>query len=157
MIRVIFISLIFFTQSFAQNGLSQEILAYWEEATRTVLEGDFEAYANSFHDEAILVNGISGSSYPIQQALDGWREGFESTKNGKMVAEVEFRFSERIHGNESAHESGIFRYFWQNEGEEAQEVYICFEALLTKSTGKWTMLMENQKAVATEEEWKELE
>lgn len=154
MFRVLFFCLILSTNLVAQ---SDGIEAFWEEASRSVAEGDFEAYAATFHKEAILVNGISGTSFPIQLALDGWEQGFNDTKAGKMKAEVEFRFSDRFYGETSAHEIGIFRYWWQNEGEEAQEVFIHFEMLLTKSTGEWTVLMEYQKSIGTEEEWAGLE
>ena len=70
----------------------QELDAFWEEASRTVEEGDFEGYANTFHPDAILVNGISGNSYPISNALQGWKQGFDDTKAGEMKASVEFRF-----------------------------------------------------------------
>jgi len=154
MLRVLFFCLLLSTNLIAQ---SEGIAAFWEEASRSVAEGDFEAYAATFHKEAILVNGISGTSFPIQRALDGWEQGFNDTKAGKMKAEVEFRFSDRFHGETSAHEIGMFRYWWQNEGEEAQEVFIHFEMLLTKSTGEWTVLMEYQKSMGTEEEWKKME
>ncbi len=156
MMRTLFLSLILVTNVWAQSTSTAEIESFWEEAERQVTEGDYEAYAASFHEEAILVNGISDRSFPIQTALDGWKQGFEDTKSGKMTASVEFRFSNHIHGELSAHETGIFRYAWQNEGEEPQEVFIHFEALLTKSTGQWQMIMEFQKAIATEEEWDSL-
>ena len=35
-------------------------------------------------------------------------------------------------------------------------VYIHLEALLTRSSGHWQMLMEYQKAMATTEEWEKL-
>lgn len=53
---------------------------YWAEVSRTVTEGDFEGYAALYHEDAVLVNGISGQSYPISDALAGWRQGFEDTK-----------------------------------------------------------------------------
>ncbi len=154
--RVLVFSLFLISNAIAQTPVA-EITQFWIEAERQVKEGDFEAYAASFHEEAVLVNGISGSSVPIQVALDGWKEGFDNTKEGLMTASVEFRFSENAIGESTAHQTGIFKYAWQNQGEEYQEVYIVFEALLTKSTGKWTMLMEYQKSITNVEEWKKLE
>ena len=43
---------------FSQTS-TNELNAFWIEAERQVREGDFEAYSNSFHYDAILVNGIS--------------------------------------------------------------------------------------------------
>ncbi len=99
------------------------------------------------------MNGISGNSYPISDALDGWKQGFEDTKAGKMKASVEFRFSERFHSETTAYETGIFKYSSQNNGEEQSIVYIHLEALLTKASGEWQLLMEHQVSVATEDEW----
>jgi hypothetical protein len=157
MIRLLLLSLFIASNASAQITPNHEITAFWVDAERQVKEGDFEAYAASFHTEAILVNGIGDKSYLIQRALDGWQQGFEDTKAGKMEAEVEFRFLEQIHGENTAHDTGIFRYVWQNEGEEVQEVFIHFEALLTKSSSEWQMLMEYQKSIASAEEWKALE
>ncbi len=97
------------------------------------------------------------SSYPISVALSGWKQGFDDTKAGKMNASVEFRFSERIHSESTAHETGIFNYSWQNDGEEMQSVLIHFQALLTKVEDEWKMLMEYQISIATEEEWMALD
>lgn len=130
---------------------------YWAEVSRTVAEGDFEGYAALYHEDAVLVNGISGQSYPIAEALEGWRQGFEDTKAGKMEAGVEFRFNERIHGETTAHDTGIFRYHSQEEGGEIQASYVHFQGLLVKKDGEWLMVMEYQMSVATEEEWDRLE
>jgi hypothetical protein len=154
--RTLLLSLFLISNAIGQTTATDELSAFWEDAERQVVEGDYDAYAASFHEEAILVNGMSGNSIPIQVALDGWKQGFDETKNGNMKASVEFRFSENAIGAVAAHQTGIFLYKWQNEGEEEQEVYIHFEALLTKSEGDWKMLMEYQKAIATKEEWDSL-
>lgn len=141
----------------AQTSVTDEIVAFWVEAERQVSEGDFVAYAASFHKEAILVNGINSSSIPIQTALNGWKQGFEDTKNQTMNASVQFRFSDWALGQHSGHLSGIFLYTWGVPDEPSQQVYIHFEALLTRSNEKWQILMEYQKALATKEEWEKLQ
>ena len=141
---------------FAQTS-TNELNAFWIEAERQVREGDFEAYSNSFHSDAILVNGISKNSIPIKEALDGWEKGFEDTIQGQMEASVEFRFSETLHGTESAYQKGIFQYTSENIGQSPVSVFIHFEVLLTKSNGIWKILMEYQKDYATKEDWKRLE
>ena len=141
----------------SDSNPKEEIDAFWAKASRTVEEGDYEGYANTFHPDAILVNGMSESSYPISQALAGWKQGFDDAKTGKMTASVEFRFSERLHSETTAHETGIFNYSWQNEGEEKQNVLIHFQALLTKVSGEWKLMMEYQVSEATKEEWENLE
>lgn len=130
-----------------------ELDAYWAESSRTVREGDFEAYADSYHEDAVLVNGIRGTSYAISEALDGWKEGFDDTRDGKMTAAVDFRFSERLISENTAHETGIFRYTSQMEGEEESVALIHFQSLTVKKDGRWVMMMEYQIATATDAEW----
>ena len=125
-----------------------EIDAFWAEAIRTVEEGDFDAYAALYHEDAVLVNGISGEVYPISQALAGWKQGFEDTKAGRSVAELDFRFTTRLHSETTAHETGYFRYSGGGE-----PVVIAFESLMVRDAEGWKWVMEYQKAIATEAEW----
>lgn len=127
--------------------------AFWVEVSRTVAEGDFDGYAATYHDDAVLVNGITETSYAIAQALDGWKQGFVDTKTGKAKAGVEFRFTQRLADETTAHETGIFHYWAKVDGGESTDSYIHFEALLVNKQG-WKMMMEYQKSQATPEEWK---
>jgi uncharacterized protein (TIGR02246 family) len=129
-----------------------ELDAYWAEVARTVVEGDFEGYAALYHPDAVLVAGGSGS-YPIANALAGWKPGFEDTREGSAVAGVEFRLTERLNDESTAHETGMFRYTIRPEGGEGQVALVHFEALLVKKDGRWLMVMEYQKEPATDEEW----
>lgn len=138
---------------FAQEGVD----ALWDEISKTVAEGDFEGYAATYHPDAVLVNGISGTSYPIADALAGWKQGFDDTKAGKMTASVEFKFTERLHSETTAFDTGVFKYSSQIEGSEPRTIYIHFQGLLTKTSGEWKLMMENQISVATEEEWEVIE
>lgn len=132
---------------------ADEIDAFWAEAVRSVEEGDFEAYAALYHDDAVLVNGIADEVYPISEALTEWKQGFEDTEAGRAVTDLDFRFTKRLHGQTTAHETGIFRYSSHPVGEAAEPVYIHFEALLVREEDGWKWIMEHQKARATEEEW----
>jgi len=138
------------------NGLKAQTAELWAEVEKTVQEGDFRGYANLYHDDAVLVNSISGQIMPISGALDGWKQGFEDTKAGLMEASVEFRFSERISDKTTAHETGIFKYSSKSSGEAFSTTYVHFEALSIKTENGWKMLMERQLSIATEEEWKNL-
>lgn len=131
---------------------SAELDAFWAEISRTVAAGDFEGYAATYHRDAILVSVANETSYPIALALTGWQQGFEDTKNGKVVANVEFRFTQRLNDETTAHETGIFHYMAKPDEGEATDQYLHFEALLVK-TSSWKMMMEYQKVPATKEEW----
>ena len=129
-----------------------ELDAYWLEVGRTVAEGDFEGYSATYHPDAILVSMASDNSYPIADALAGWKPGFDDAKAGKQSAGVEFRFSQRLLSETTAHDTGIFRYHFKPEGGEEVVQHIHFEALLVKKDG-WLMMMEYQKTPATQAEW----
>ncbi|RDB07412.1 nuclear transport factor 2 family protein [Runella aurantiaca] len=130
--------------------------SYWKEISRTVKEGDFEGYKATCHPNAVLVTttGKNKQSYPMTEALARWKQGFTNTKQGKQMDNVSFRFSQRIGGETTAHETGIF-YFTSHDstGKLIAESYTHLEALLVKRDGKWLCLMEYQKAKATREEW----
>lgn len=136
------------TETFTYTDLD----AFWAELSRTVAEGDFEGYAATYHEDAILVSKLSGTSYPISQALDGWKQGFLDTKAGKMKASVEFRFTQRLSDETTAHETGIFHYAVVDGAGQSSGSFTHFEALLVNKGG-WKMMMEYQKSQATLEEW----
>ena len=133
-----------------------ELDAYWAAVSQSVASGDFEAYSDTFHDDAVLVSGISQTSYPIADALAKWKSGFEDTKNGELKANVEFRFSQRIGDKTTAHETGIFLYSTTDQDGKSTTAYIHFESLLVKKDGKWLAMMEYQKSKATPEQWEAL-
>ncbi|MGC6582007.1 MAG: hypothetical protein ACON4K_06740 [Akkermansiaceae bacterium] len=133
----------------------KELDAFWVEVSRSVKEGDFEGYKATCHPDAVLVSGKKKTSYAITQALEGWKEGFEDTKAGKMKASVEFRFFKRVGDATTAHETGMFKYTSSKGEGIPQTAYIHFIALLVKKE-KWLVLMENQISEGTEQEWNQL-
>jgi hypothetical protein len=133
-----------------------ELDAYWAEVSRSVREGDFEAYRASCHPEAVLVSGSKETSYPLAQALVRWKPEFIDTRDGERTSDVEFRFSHRFGDATTAHESGIFRYQFRQGDDPPVREYVHFEALLVKQPEGWKILMEYQKAPATEAEWRAL-
>ena len=103
----------------------------------------------------MLVNAMGGASYPISEALSGWKEGFDLTAAGKQISDVEFRFSQRLSDATTAHDTGIFHYTATDSAGVEGGYYIHFEGLLTMKNG-WKMMMEYQKSPATLEEWEAL-
>jgi ketosteroid isomerase-like protein len=137
----------------AESQVVAELDAYWAELSRTVEDGDFEGYARLYHPDAVLVSLGSASSYPIARALEGWKQGFLDTRDSRAEAGVTFRFTQRLHDETTAHETGMFRYtFAPTDGTPAVAL-VHFESLLVRKDGVWLMVMEYQKAAATEEEW----
>ena len=134
-----------------------ELDAYWAEVSRSVKEGDFKAYAAGCHPEAVLVTGTKKTSYPLGKALARWKKEFDDTKDGTRDSSVTFRFSQRLGDETTAHETGIFLYSFKQGDGEIQNEYVHLEALLVKKGDEWKILMEYQKAPATEAEWKALE
>lgn len=154
------------TAGFAADELEQkkeldaqrfaELDKYWAEVSRSVREGDFEGYKATCHSEGVLVAGTRKNSQPLSVALARWEADFIATKSGKIKANVEFRFSQRIGDESTAHETGIFRYSTvDSEGKSVAE-FIHFEGLLVKRQGNWKILMEYQKSKAELKDWQGL-
>ena len=135
---------------------NQELDAYWADVSRCVGAGDFARYSSLYHKDAVLVSGIRGNSEPISQALARWKAGIDATREGKVQASVEFRFSSRKLSPTTAHETGIFLYKESGEGRDPVEDYIHFEALLVKQGCRWLATMEYQKSKATVADWNAL-
>ena len=70
-----------------------------------------------------------------------------------MNVRVEFRFTERLNNETSAHEVGIFRYASTEADGSTRVVLIHFEAALVKKDGVWLQLLERQTSDATAAEW----
>ena len=161
--KILFLAWLYFSISscMAQSGTGsedriKELDAYWAEVSRSVREGDFQGYKATCHEEGVLVSGTNNSSYPLSDALARWKKDFTATKEGKIKASVEFRFSQRIGDTTTAHETGIFLYSSGDPGENPKNEYIHFQALLVKRKGKWKIMMEYQKSKASQAEWDEL-
>ena len=133
--------------------VTPQLDAFWAEMARTVQEGDFEGYGRLYHPDAVLVSLGSETSYPIARALAGWEQGFIDTHEGRAEASVTFRFTQRLHDETTAHETGIFRYTLTPTNGDPRVASIHFEGLLVRQDGTWLLVMEYQKRPATDEEW----
>jgi hypothetical protein len=140
----------------AKGPKTAELTAFWAEVSRSVHEGDFEAYVATCHPDGVLVSGVKKSSSPLSEALARWKKEFTATRSGEMKANVEFRFSRRFGDETTAHETGIFFYSGVAPDGKKIEEYIHFEILLVKTGGSWKTLMEYQKSKATPQEWEAL-
>ena len=152
-IQRVLASLLFLGAILQAQDLAAELDGYWLRVSQAVKTGDLEAYRATCPPDGVLVSGKNAKSELLSQALIRWGKEFADTKAGKMKARVEFRFSKRIRGKDTAHETGIFLYSSQRVGQEWKRDYVHFEALLVKKKGKWKILMEFQKSLATKAEW----
>ena len=137
----------------AQNHVLNDLDEAWNKMKTTIVNGDFRSFKSVYHRDAILVNGILKKTYPIQDAFESWKQGFDDTKAGSMDAKLELKFSQRIFDNSTAHEMGIFHYYTMNSQGEKTDSYVYFESLWVKKQRKWFMLMENQKSKTNKKEW----
>lgn len=137
-----------------------ELDTFWSKVSRTVRDGDFEGYKATYHEDAVVVftTGENKASKSIAVALANWKQDFIDTKSGRTQNSVEFRFSQRVGDETTAHETGIFA-FQSNDGTGNinPKQFIHFNALLVKKGNTWLMVMEYQKSRATKEEWELLE
>lgn len=144
--------LLFCTIPSSAQTVIEELDAHWAEVSRTVVEGDFEGYSAVYHPDAVLVFAAGNQSVPLQQALDGWKSGFDQTAAGDQTASVSFRFSQRLVSETTAWEKGIFNFQSQSD-QGTGGAMVHFTALSIKKDGRWLMLMENQMSEATQAEW----
>lgn len=157
MIKLLYLPLLLlFTPLKTTVDPTAEVDTFWDTMSHSVSNGNFERYASLYHEDAVLVSGFSNNSYPILKALAGWKQGFMDTKNGKMKAGVEFRFSKRLHSATTAHDSGMFLYTSQINGSSPDSFLAHFQGLLVKKEGQWKLMMEYQISEGTLDEWKAL-
>jgi hypothetical protein len=152
---LILISLLTACAPSSEDARLAELNAYWVEVSRSVKEGDFEAYKAGCHKDAVLVSGFKNVSYPLSKVLKRWKKDFDDTKDGPRKSSVIFRFSSRKGDDTTAHETGIFVYAFDVGDGVLKKEYINFEALLLKRDG-WQIMMEYQKSSATEADWNKL-
>ena len=141
---------------YAEDSVINELDAAWNKLEQTVSNGDFHSFKSTYHRDAVLVNGITKSSYSIKKAFEGWKQGFTDTESGKIIANLDVRFSERLYDEFTAHETGIFHYYTLNQNGDRNDTYVHFESLWLKKNNKWIMLMEYQKSRADKTEWNNL-
>lgn len=137
-----------------------ELDTFWAKVSRTVREGDFEGYKATYHEDAVVVftTGENKASLSISKALVNWKQDFIDTKEGKTQNSVEFRFSQRLGDETTAHETGIFAFQSLNgSAKETPKQFVHFDALLVKKDNSWLLVMEYQKSKATKEDWELLE
>jgi hypothetical protein len=136
--------------------LIPELDAYWAEVSRSVREGDFDAYVKTCHPEAVLISGQKQTTQPMTTALSRWKKDFADTKEGRVRGNVEFRFGKRTGDFSTAHEIGIFRYTTLSDTDPPKYDYMHLDSVLVKRDGTWQILIENQLGPATEEDWNAL-
>ncbi len=147
------------SQAMAVDGAAQttsELDAYWTEAERAIREGDADASAALYDEDAVLVSIHRNRTVPIATVFPEWRQEYDNTRSGRTSSVVSFRFSQRLNDGTTAHETGIFNYRFVSETGEVNDQYIHFQALLIKKDG-WKMLMEYQLSPASMDEWEALD
>jgi hypothetical protein len=156
LIRLGFAASILLVPITAEAQIVAELDAYWAALSRTVAEGDFEGYGAAFHPDGVLVSMNSGTSQLNSTFMVGAEPEFAANREEGASASVEFRFTQRLHDEVTAHETGIFRYANTPSGGTGRVAFVHFDALLVKKNGKWLMLMEYQRQRTTQQEWDDL-
>ena len=77
----------------AMDNLTDELDVAWGKLKKTVSKGDFRSFKSVYHWDAVLVNGTSNKSYPIKNAFEDWKQGFDDTKSGIISAYLDVKFS----------------------------------------------------------------
>ncbi|WP_156115806.1 hypothetical protein [Colwellia psychrerythraea] len=151
--KFIVLFLLCINSALADDKTIVELDATWAEMSRIVAEGDFSGLKAAYHPDAIFVSGSAKTSYSMDKAFLRWQQDFADTKAGKILAQVDFRLSSRMHNQNSAHETGMYHYFSIDEAGKRNDYYVQLEALFVKKSGKWLMMMEFQKSSSTKMQW----
>ena len=122
---------------------SKEIDAdVWNVVIATVAAGDLDGMAATYHPDAVLVNSTQTAS--IKKTLVRWGEGMAKAKREGTHSTVQFRFSRRQDGPDTAFETGMFALTETTAAGVSTTRYIPLECLLVKYNGHWRILMERQ-------------
>ena len=133
--------------------VTAELDALWARVVESVRTGDPELYLSTYHPDAIFVSARRGITRKVSADVEANADAWADTREGRTQRDLEFRFTERLHEEASAHEVGIFRYSSTESDGSTRVVLIHFEAALVKKDGRWLQLLEYQKSDATQGEW----
>jgi ketosteroid isomerase-like protein len=137
----------------AHAQVTTELDALWAEVARSVATGDADLYLSTYHPDAIFVSSRRGITRTVAEDVEANRAAWSDTREGRARRSVEFRFTERVNSETSAHEVGIFRYASTEADGSTRVALIHFEAALVKKDGVWLQLLELQTSDATAAEW----
>ena len=139
----------------SEAQVTAELDALWARVAESVATGDPDLYLSTYHPDAIFVSVRRGITRTVVEDVEANRAVWAETRDGRAERSVEFRFTERLHGESSAHEAGIFRYASTEADGSTRVALIHFEAALVKKDGVWLQLLELQTSDATEDEWEQ--
>jgi ketosteroid isomerase-like protein len=142
--------------AFSEQNNSQQIdQDTWSIISQSVKDADIHAMGQTYHPDAVVVS--AKGTTPISVALASWGEGMQQAKASGSSATVAFRFSSRQDDENSAFETGIFKYIATDaEGNESQ-LFMGFETLLVKKDKRWQFIMERQLNQTDEASWDALQ
>lgn len=145
--------LLAFAPSPTAAQVTAELDALWAQVVESVRTGDPELYLSTYHPDAIFVSARRGITRKVSADVEANASAWADTREGRTRRGLEFRFTDRLHDEDSAHEVGIFRYSSTESDGSTRVVLIHFEAALVKKDGRWLQLLEYQKSDATQAEW----
>ena len=99
------------SQAMAVDGAAQttsELDAYWTEMERIIREGDADAAAALYAEDAVLVSRSRNRTVPIATVFPEWRQEYDNTRSGKTSSVVSFRFSQRLNDETTAQRNNAY-------------------------------------------------
>ena len=122
--------------SAADDAGFDELDNFWAKISESVSKGDFGAYRSAHHPDAVLV--VQGKSHSMERAHKAFRRGFDDTAEGTVKAGIEFLWTQRSVGVDTAFQKGAFRY-WSEAAGNTYAQYTQFEAILVKGNKGWKL------------------
>ena len=127
----------------------------WMPIIQSVSQSDYDLHVQCYHESCVVVKEFDGKSIGVVDYLKDVKAGFEEDKKRPNSTYLKMRFDQRINNESNAFETGVFLFSTLGDDGERITRYIQFEMLLTKESGRWQVLMENQKNQVTLSDWNE--
>ena len=121
----------------ADDARFADVDKFWANISETVSKGDFGAYRSAHHPDAVLV--VNGKSSSMESAHRAFQPGFDDTAAGTVEAGIEFRWTQRSVGDDTAFQKGAFRYWSEAAGNTYPNTLSLRQSLLraTKAGNSW--------------------
>ncbi len=149
---ILFVLLFFIHSSLlaADDAGIAEVDNFWAKISESVSKGDFGAYRSAHHPDAVLV--VQGKSHSMESAHKAFQRGFDDTAAATVKSGIEFLWTQRSVGVDTAFQKGAFRY-WSESAGNTYVQYTQFEAILVRGNKGWELLVQKQYKALTKEQW----
>lgn len=129
----------------------------WIPFSKAYAEMKAEPYLALHSKSLIRVLGDLHYVEPVDSFTKNMKGMFENLTKQKAKVSINFRFTERITGSDSASERGVYEFLITSPAGRTDKIYSRFHTFLKKEAGKWKIVMDydsGEKGAVTEATYK---